>query len=98
MTKSTISVKVPKQQGETAIALANKLRLIDKSLEIRRDKENLCIPLLRQPIQNELVKLKSEVPETELSTNVFAEKRPAAQSLLQVLENDLPPNLLASLP
>jgi tRNA (guanine37-N1)-methyltransferase len=98
MTKSTISVKVPKKQGEKAIALANILGLIDKSLEIRRDENNLCIPLLRQPTQNELAMLKSGLPEAELFINVFAEKRPAVQSLLQVLENDLPPNLLASLP
>jgi len=45
-----------------------------------------------------LITLKSEVPETELSTNVFAEKRPTAQSILQALENDLPSYLLSSLP
>ena len=98
MTKSTISIKVPKKQGEKAIALANKLGLMDKSLEIQRDESSLCIPLLRLPDENELVTLKSEVPETELSSNVFAEKRAAAQSLLQVLEKDLPSDLLASLP
>src|SRR5208283_3192154 len=98
MPKSTICIKVPKKQGERAIALANKLELIDKSLEIQRDEGNLCIPLLRQPYQNESTTLKSEVPETQLSSSVFAEKMPIAQSLLQVLEKDFPPHLLASLP
>ena len=98
MPKSTICIKVPKKQGEGAIALANKLELIDKSLEIQRDEGNLCIPLVSQPDEKELATLKSEVPETQLSTNLFAEKRPAAQSPLQVLENNLPSYLLASLP
>ena len=49
MSKSTICIKVPKKQGEKAIALANKLELIDKSLEIQRDEDDLCIPLVRQP-------------------------------------------------
>ncbi len=98
MPKSTICIKVPKKQGERAIALANKLELIDKSLEIQRDEGNLCIPLVRQPDQDELETLQNEAPETQLSTIVFAEKRPTAQSLLQVLENNLPPHLLASLP
>ena len=98
MPKSTICIKVPKKQGERAIALANKLELIDKSLEIQRDEGNLCIPLVSQPDEKELATLKSEVPETQLSTSVFAEKRPTAQSLLQVLENNLPSYLLASLP
>ncbi|MGD0202435.1 MAG: class I SAM-dependent methyltransferase family protein [Candidatus Bathyarchaeia archaeon] len=98
MPKSTICIKVPKKQGEGAIALANKLELIDKSLEIQRDEGNLCIPLIRQPDEKELATLKIEGPETQLSTSVFAEKRPTAQSLLQVLENNLPSYLLASLP
>ena len=98
MPKSTICIKVPKKQGERAIALANKLELIDKSLEIQRDEGNLCIPLLRQPDENELITLKSEVSETQLSTSIFAEKRPPADSLLHVLEKDFPPHLLASLP
>ncbi|MGA3291118.1 MAG: class I SAM-dependent methyltransferase family protein [Candidatus Bathyarchaeia archaeon] len=98
MSKSTICIKVSKKRGEIAIVLANKLGLIDKSLEIQRGEGDLCIPLVRQPDQNELITLKSEVPETELSTNVFAEKRPTAQSILQALENDLPSYLLSSLP
>ena len=98
MPKSTICVKVPKKQGGRAIALANKLGLIDKSLEIRRDEGNLCIPFVRQPDEEELATLKSEVTETQLSTSVFAEKKSTSQSMLKVLENDLPSYLLASLP
>jgi tRNA (guanine37-N1)-methyltransferase len=98
MSKSTICIKVTKKQGERAIALANKLELIDKSLEILRNEGNLCIPLVRQPDQKELETLKNEVPETQLSTGVFAEKRPPAESLLQVLEKDLPSYLLANSP
>ena len=98
MPKSNICIKVPKKRGERAIALANKLGLIDKSLEIRRDEGNIFIPVIRQPDENELKTLNNEVHETQLSTSAFAEKRSTAQSLLQVLENSLPPNLLASLP
>jgi len=98
MSKSTTCIKVPRKRGERAIALANKLGLIDKSLEIQRDEGNICIPLIRQPDENELKTLNNEAPETQLSTSVFAEKRSTAQSFLQVLENNLPPYLLASLP
>ena len=98
MHKSTICVKVPKKQGETAIALANKLGLLDKSLGIQREEHGLCIPLLRQPNANELTTLKSHVPEMQLSAGVFAEKQPSAKTLNQVLKGKLPPDLLASLP
>ena len=98
MPKSTICLKVPKNQGEKALALVNKLALIAKSLCIQRDESNLCIPIARQPEENELETLKNQVPELQLTTNVFIEKRPPAETLMQVLENKLPPNLLASLP
>jgi tRNA (guanine37-N1)-methyltransferase len=98
MSKSTICIKVPRKRGERTIALANKLGLTDKSLEIQRDEGNICIPLIRQPDENELKTLNNEAHETQLSTIVFAEKGSTAQSLLQVLENNLPPYLLASLP
>ncbi len=98
MPKSTVCIKVPKQQGERAIALANELELIDKSLEIQRDESNLCIPLVKQPDEDELAKLKNQVPETRLSTGTFREKQAPQQTLMQILENQLPPHLLASLP
>ena len=98
MPKSTICVKVPKKQGERTIALANKLELIDKSLEIRRDEDNLCIPLIRQPYENESATLKNQVPNYQLTTSVFAEKKPPAETLIEALEKHLPPHLLASLP
>ena len=98
MSKSTFCIKIPKKQGEKAITLANKLGLIDKSLEMWRDENSLCIPLARQPDETELAALKSQVSEMQLSNIVFAEKTRSAESLSQVLENKLPAHLLISLP
>jgi tRNA (guanine37-N1)-methyltransferase len=98
MPKSTICIKVPKRQGEKTIALASKLGLIDKSLGIQRDEDNLCIPLVGQPAENELATLKNQVSEMQLTTSVFTEKKPPAETLSQALQNKLPQNLLASLP
>jgi tRNA (guanine37-N1)-methyltransferase len=98
MPKTSICVKVPKKQGEEIIALAIKLGLFDKSLEIQRDEENLCIPLVRQPEKNDLATLKSQAPDYRVETKVFTQKQPPTLTLMQVLENKLPPHLLASLP
>lgn len=98
MPKSTLCIKVPKKQGEIAIALANKLGLVDKSLSIQRDESHLYIPIVRQPEENELEALKNHLPPLQLATNVFTEKRPPAETLTQALQDKLPPNLLASLP
>ena len=65
---------------------------------IQRDESHLCIPLVRQPEENELETLKNHVPEMQLSTNVFSEKKAPAETLIQALQDKLPPNLLAHLP
>ncbi|HMK93985.1 MAG TPA: class I SAM-dependent methyltransferase family protein [Candidatus Limnocylindrales bacterium] len=98
MHKTSICVKVQKKQGEKTIAVAMKLGLLDKSLKIQRDEENLCIPLVRQPQEDELKTLKSQMPGFLLETKALTEKQPHARTLMQALENKLPPPLLVSLP
>jgi tRNA (guanine37-N1)-methyltransferase len=98
MPKPSICIKTSKKHGQKIIALASKLELVDKSLEIEREQDSLCIPIVRQPQMDELAMLKGEVPEAQLSTAVFIEKEFPKENLIQVLENKLPPNLLATLP
>jgi tRNA (guanine37-N1)-methyltransferase len=98
MPQSTVCIQVPKSQGEKSIVLVCKLGLIDKLLSIQRGESNLCIPLVRQPNENELEMLKNQVPTFQLTTNVFIEKKPPTETLIQILQDKLSPNLLASLP
>lgn len=98
MPKGAVCIKVPKKQGQTALSLSGKLGLFDKSLEIKRDQSSLCIPLYRQPSEAELEKLLREVPDLQLCEAEFIEKPIVQESLTQVLENKVPPSLLASLP
>lgn len=94
---NALCIQVPKNQGEKALALANKLGLIDMSLSIQRDENQLYIPLIRQPEDNELETL-NQVPNLQLTIGDFTEKKPVEETLLQVLQIELPPNLLASIP
>ncbi|MGA2385023.1 MAG: class I SAM-dependent methyltransferase family protein [Candidatus Bathyarchaeia archaeon] len=98
MVKTAVCLKVPKKKGETAIVLASKLGLLDKSLKIQRDSDSLCIPMVRQPFEDELAALNSQVSDYQLETRAFAEKPSAAGTVLQTLEDKLPPHLLAILP
>jgi tRNA (guanine37-N1)-methyltransferase len=98
MPKDAISLKIPKNQGEKAIALAVKMKFFDKSLEIGRDEKSLYVPLLRKPKGNELTTLKAEIKNAEVTTTTFAEKKPVSQTLIQILQDKLPPHLLARLP
>ncbi len=93
-----VCLKVPKNMGEKAIALAHKLELVNKALSIERQDEQLWIPLVRQPSSDELAQLKSTVPPVQVATADFAEKRPAPETLTETLEKQLPPQLHPSIP
>ena len=95
---NAVCLKVPKSLGEKAISLVHKLELVNKALIIKRQDEQLWIPLVRQPSQDELSQLKDTAPSIELSTEDFVEKRPAEETLTQTLEKQLPPELHPSIP
>jgi tRNA (guanine37-N1)-methyltransferase len=98
MSESSFCIKVKKIHGEKALISANKLGIINRKLEIHRNANHIYVPLIRQPDENELSKLKTQVPDFELATNVFTKKKQQRKTLVQALENQLPPHLLASLP
>jgi tRNA (guanine37-N1)-methyltransferase len=92
-------LKVPKTDGEKTLTLANKLGLTNKNLIIQKDPAGLlCIPLAREPDEKELALLKKQIPEFQLATQVFPEKNQQPKTLAEVLQNQLPPNLLEALP
>jgi tRNA (guanine37-N1)-methyltransferase len=98
MPKTSLCIKVAKSCGENTLSWANKLRISDKTLEIQRNDDNVYIPLVRRPDENELSALKKQVSAFEITNAVFAEKKKEAKTLAEVLENQLPPHLLAALP
>ena len=98
MPKTSACIRISKKHGQKILSLASRLELIDKSLEIEREQNNLCIPIVRQPQENELGMLKKEALEIQLSTAVFKEKQLPKESLRQVLETKLPSNLITLLP
>jgi tRNA (guanine37-N1)-methyltransferase len=98
MPKESLCIQVPKIHGEKALVLANKLELNDRELEIQKNTNFICVPLIRQPSENELAILKAQVPDFQLTTRVFPERKRQEKTLAEVLENKLSPQLLASLP
>jgi tRNA (guanine37-N1)-methyltransferase len=98
MQRTAVCLKVAKQQGENAIALANKLCLIDRTLAVSHDGDNLCIPLIRQPDSAELEKINTTLPNLEIATCAFTQKRPVTETLTQALQGKLPAELLDAIP
>jgi tRNA (guanine37-N1)-methyltransferase len=97
MPRPSVCIKVPKNQGEKTLTLVTKLGLADKSLVIQREEDSLIIPLFREPQGIELTTLESQIP-FKLYTAVFSEKQLPPETLIQVLEDKLPPELLAKVP
>ncbi|MCW4047291.1 MAG: class I SAM-dependent methyltransferase family protein [Candidatus Bathyarchaeota archaeon] len=98
MSKASLCIEVPKNCGQKALALANKLGLSDKTLEIQRSEREIFIPLVRKPEENELATLREQVPDFRLTIKAFTEKKLEKKTLAEVLQNRVPPHLLAILP
>lgn len=99
MPKESVCLKVPKTLGEAALALADKLGLTDNTLQIQKVGSNhLCIPLTRKPDDCEHTLLRKQLSEFQLAANVFPEKKRQEKNLAEIIANELPPQLLTSLP
>jgi tRNA (guanine37-N1)-methyltransferase len=98
MQKKSVCIKIPKQYGQKAIVLGKKLRIINNELQIQRDKSFLYIPLNTSPSKDNLDSFKEQIEDCEFSTYTFREQEKHKPSLAKMLEDKLPPRLLASLP
>jgi tRNA (guanine37-N1)-methyltransferase len=98
MHKESLCIKTPKINGEKAITIANKLKILNKELEIQKDNIHIYIPVIRSLSQDEMENLKKQVSTIEISTRVFPERKKRVTTFLDLLGNKLPPHLLASLP
>jgi tRNA (guanine37-N1)-methyltransferase len=98
MSKEAPCVKVSKNNGEKAIIMANKLKIIDKALEIKRNKTHIYIPLIRGISQSELEEIRKTICNIEISTSAFTERRMRKATYTELLNGKIPPYLLASLP
>ncbi|MEM0357419.1 MAG: class I SAM-dependent methyltransferase family protein [Candidatus Bathyarchaeia archaeon] len=98
MSKTAPCLKVPKVYGEKIITTAYKLGIIDKELEIQRNSTYIYVPLTRKPQVDELEKLKEHSSIIEVSTCIFPERRKQPKTIHEVLEDKMPPHLLACLP
>ena len=98
MLKKSMCLKVPKGYGEKAIVLSNKLKIINRELEIRRDKDFIYVPLIRQPSKSMLEEFKERLLDCGVVTFAFPERKKQSTTFVELLENKLPSHLLVSLP
>lgn len=91
-------LKVHKALGEKAITLVRRLNLLDRELRVKRVGDHLYIPLISEPLPAHIEELGKSLPEFEVSASSFPKRAKRPLKLADLLEDRLPPNLIASLP
>jgi tRNA (guanine37-N1)-methyltransferase len=91
-------LKVPKNLGERAVRLGNKLNIFNRELQVQQVGNYLCIALAREPLPSTLKILKKELGHFEVFKQTFAKRTKRPLKLLDYLADKLPPHLLASIP
>lgn len=95
---ATPCLKVPKILGEKAIVLLSKLDLLNRELKVQQAGDHLFVPLVREPLPADVKELKRSLPDFEVSVHKFPRRTKRPLNLVDLLEDKLPPHLLASLP
>jgi tRNA (guanine37-N1)-methyltransferase len=98
MQRESLSIKVLKIHGEKTLVLSKKFGLSDRELEIQNDANSIYAPIVRQPSDKEKAMFNEEAPEFQLGVRVFQDRTRREKTLAEVLESQVPPHLLASLP
>jgi tRNA (guanine37-N1)-methyltransferase len=91
-------LKIPKIYGEKTRLLAKQIGLFKQSLKIEREGNFLFIPLSREPVSEEIEILQRYAPSMEICVHDFSMGNLQSQTFVDVLADELPPHLLASLP
>ena len=95
---SACALKVERRLGHRALSTVKRLGLLDRRLKIARDERHVFLPLLREPRGEERNSLMKEVGAYEVVRRYFQPLPEKPRTLADVLKDELPPYLLASLP
>ncbi len=96
--RERVSLRVSKQLGQTALAILTRLDLLDRASKVRLDGQLILIPLARELGRADVNRLKSEIGKIAVARDSFEPKKNVTESLAEVLESELPPSLIASIP
>jgi len=92
--QESLSLNIPKKQGEKAIQLLTKLKLLDRKLAPQTIDDQLHVPLSRAPQPQERRLLESVLGNQSLRREKFPSRSEPTGSLEQVLERQLPSSII----
>jgi tRNA (guanine37-N1)-methyltransferase len=91
-------IRVRKDLGEKALQTLRNLNLLDPNLRVRTINNHLIAPILREPSTGELEDIRKQFAEVSIETTQFQTRKIKSKTIFDILEDQLPPHLLASLP
>jgi len=91
-------LKVSKTCGERAIVLVRRIGFLNREFKVEREQDYLYIPLIREPQKADINELKANLPQFEVLQREFLERVERPLKLVDLLDDKLPPHLLASVP
>ena len=97
MREKSICIQVNSREGESTINSLKKIGLINKKLKIKKNQNQLYIPINHQPTSSELETLKNQISDFQLFTSTFNSKKQQAKTLEEFLEEKIPTFLLKNL-
>ena len=89
-----MSLKIPKKQGENAIQVLTKLKLLNRKLAPQMIDDTLHVPLSREPQPEERKQLDRALGKQSLSHEKFLSRSETVGSLQQVLAQKLPSSII----
>ncbi len=98
MLEETTSLKVPKKQGQKTLELAGQLKLINEQFKIMKNHDFVYVPVIEKPSDHDSKIFKDSGVSFEIVARSFEKRKKEKRSLVEQLEEKLPPRLLASLP
>ena len=92
--QESVSLKIPKKQGENAIQLLKKLKLMNRKLATQTIDDTLHVPLSRAPKPEERRQLDRTLGKLSLLQEKFPSRSQTIGSLEQVLAQQLPSSII----
>jgi hypothetical protein len=92
--QESVSLNIPKTQGENAIHILAKLKLLNRKLAPHTTGDMLHVPLSRAPQPEEQKQLDTALGRQNLSQEKFPPVSPAVGSLEEVLAQQLPSSIV----
>lgn len=94
----THCLRVSKTCGEECLGLVKSMSLFNREYRVESEQGDLFVPLTRELLASEMLKLKRILPQVENCTRRFHKRVERQKKLADLLRDKLPPHLLASLP